>query len=84
MAFTTICMFTSLLPLTTKPAPLLAFKAATALSIPLLRFASAIAGAVTAPPNFDKMAKATAPVSDGLCKKRSSALLPVKLNAPSN
>ena len=60
-------MFTSLLPQTTKAAPLFAFKAAAAVSIPLASFASAMAGAVTATPNLAAKAKATTPVSEGLC-----------------
>src|SRR4051812_10635698 len=84
IAFTITWMFASLLPQTTNAAPLLAFKAATAVSIPLFNFASAIAGAVTATPNLAARAKATAPVSDGLWVYRSSALLPVRLIILSN
>ena len=83
IAFTIIWILTSLLPQTTKPAPLLAFKAAAAALIPLLNSALPMAGEVTAPPNFANKANATAPVSDGLCKYLSSALLPVKLKPPS-
>ena len=73
-------MLTSLLPQTTRAAPLLAFNAAAANSIPLFKAASPIAGAVTVPPNLANNANAIAPFSEGLCTNRSSALLPVRLN----
>ena len=66
MAFTIICKLTSLLPQTTRPAPLFAVNAAAASSIPLVSEASLIAGAVTAPPNLANKANAIAAVSDGL------------------
>ena len=79
IAFTTTWIFTSLLPQTSKAAPLFAFNNAAVFSIPLTSFTSAKAGEVTDPPSLANNASAIAPVSEGLCVKRSSALLPVRL-----
>ena len=67
MAFTIIWMLASLLPHTTKASPFDAFNAAAAASMPFCSLASVRAGAVTAPPNLASNAKATLPVSEGLC-----------------
>ena len=70
-------MLGSLLPQTTRPAPLLAINSAAVFLIPS---ASALGTfADVPPPNAPNNAKATAPVSDGLCKYLSSALAPVIL-----
>ena len=67
IAFTTNCTFTSLLPLTTSEAPLFAASKAAVCSIPLDNLASLNAGTLTAPPSLANNARATAPVSEGLC-----------------
>jgi len=60
-----VWIFTSLLPDTTKAAPLFAFRSAATFAIPDFNLASAIEGADTEPSNAANIAKATAPVSEG-------------------
>ena len=67
MAFTTSCTLASLLPQTTSAAPLFAERSAAVSEIPFVSFASLNVGAPAAPPNLASSAKATAPVSEGLC-----------------
>ena len=78
MAFTTNCMFTSLLPQTTRADPLAASKALAACSTASFVNLSAIP--VTSCPLMAlNNATATEPVSEGRIKCFSSALDPVKL-----